>query len=116
MSAGREVVGERLAGEIVARDVAGDVAREGPGPDIVAAELVLFDGIVQNPGCGQEDCVRKRGSDDNTGVKLTCRLALTRDELNPYEGLECLDIVAPTAHVVVLCHRSWSHDLSLWLS
>ena len=69
--AGREVVGDRLARELVPRGVAGDVAREGALPDLVAAAAVFGDGVAEGERCGEEDWAyrtsRRRGEVENMG-------------------------------------------------
>ena len=53
--AGCEVVGDRLARELVPRGVAGDVAREGALPDLVATAAVFGDGVAESERRGEED-------------------------------------------------------------
>ena len=54
---GREVVGDRLTHELVARgQVARDVAREGAAPDLLSAAVVLGDRVAQDEGRREEYC------------------------------------------------------------
>ena len=64
MATDAEVIGVGLAGEVVARGVARDVARERSAPHMAATELMFLDGVTKDPGRGDENWAQGPRSDN----------------------------------------------------